>query len=44
VKNKIFHKCIFEFNGKCVGDRLIDDLSIHYGLDVINKCDTNGGM
>ncbi len=27
-----------------MGDRLIDDLSIHYGLDVINKCDTNGGM
>jgi hypothetical protein len=36
VKNKIFHECIFEMNGECVGDMLIDDISIHDGPDVID--------
>ncbi len=36
MMNKIFHKCIFEMNGECVGDRLLNDLSIRDGLDVID--------
>jgi hypothetical protein len=36
---KMFHKCIFELNVKCVGNWSIDHLFNHYGSDAASLMD-----